>query len=154
MRGERPTYHFGSEHFGTKVSSREHFGTCTLWPCGRSDRGNVSTWGLFESGNFRLEEFLAPWTFSARDISAPDHFGIWIFWHLCYCAEMSMCGNVAVPQCSCAENSSCQKVPMSKCSRVERSICQNVSSAEWCTSRNVSMMKHLCRNDSCRNVLC
>ena len=53
-----PIDHFGTEHFGTDVSSREHFGTCTIWRCGRSSRWtsqhrNVSTWGIFGTGIFR-----------------------------------------------------------------------------------------------------
>jgi hypothetical protein len=93
------TENFGKSHFGTDVSSPEHFGTCTVRHCGRSGRWtfqhwNFSTWGIFSTGKFRHEEF-----------SAPEHFGTGIFWHLakkygrfgkdiwhlCYCAEMSMC---------------------------------------------------------------
>ena len=52
------TKHFGKSHFGTDVSSREHFGTCTVRRCGRSGRWtfqhwNVSTWGIFITGNFQ-----------------------------------------------------------------------------------------------------
>ena len=70
------TEHFGKSHFGTDVSSQEHFGTCTIRRCGRSGRWtfqhrNISTWGIFSTGNFRHEEF-----------SAPEHFGTGIFWHL------------------------------------------------------------------------
>ena len=168
-----PIDHFGTEHFGTNVSSQEHFGTCTVRRCGRSGRWtfqhqNISTWGIFGTGNFRHEEFSAPEHFGTGifwhlNISAHGYFGTLqsnmdfsaqTFWHLCYCAKMSMCRNVPVPKCSCAENSSCRKVPMSKCSRVEMSICRNVCSTEWCTCRNVPVMKHPCQNDSCRNDPC
>ena len=160
-----PIDHLGTKHFGTDVSSREHFGTCTVRRCGCSSRctfqhWNVSTWGIFGTGNFRHEEFSAPEHFGTGifrhlNISAHGYFGTLqsnmdvsaqTFRHLCYCAEMSMCRNVPVPKCSCAENSSCRKVPMSKCSRVEMSICWNVCSAEWCTCRNVPVIKHPCRN--------
>ena len=116
------TKHFDKSHFSTNVSSREHFGTCTLQPCGRSGRwtfqhGTVSKWGLFGRRNFWHEEFPAPWTFRQGifwhlNILAHGYFGTFqsnmdvltqTFWHLCYCAE----------------NSLCRKVPMSKHSRVE-----------------------------------
>ena len=84
---------------------------------------------------------------------------IWTFWHLCYCAKMSMCRNVPMLKCSVpkiplAENSSCQKLSMSKRFRVETSICRNVRSAERCSCQNVPVMKHLSRNDSYQNLRC
>ena len=172
-----------SVKFKTKPFRQESFGHgCfimgTFWhmPCSalRTFRQiNFSTPERFDMGHFRHGEF---WH---EEFSAPEHFGTGIFRHLnisahgyfgtlqsnmdvsaqtfrhlCYCAEMSMCRNVPVPKCSCAENSSCRKVTMSKCSRVEMSICRNVCSAEWCTCRNVPVMKHPCRNVPCRNVPC
>ena len=105
-----PTHHFGTKHFGTShfsadVSSWEHFGTCTLPPCGCSGKwtfqyGTVSTWG----------------------------FGTWIFWYLTkqyvrsdtdILAPVLLCQNVPVLKCSCAENSSCQKFLVSKSPHVE-----------------------------------
>ena len=32
------TLDFGKSHFGTNVSSWEHFGMCTVWSCGHSGR--------------------------------------------------------------------------------------------------------------------
>ena len=97
-------------------------------------------------------DILAPckaiWTFQHRN------FGNCATVRKCPCAEMSPCRNVPVPKSPRAEKSLCQKVPMSKCSGVEMSICQNVCSAKWCTCQNVPVMKHLCQNDSCRNVPC
>ena len=125
-----PTHHFGTEqygrsHFGRDVSSREHFGMCTLLPCGRSGRWtfqhrNVWTWGLFSTGNFWCEEFLALWTFQRGifchlNISAHIYFGTLqsnmdvlaqTFWHLCYCEEMSQSQNVPAPKTPHAEKSS------------------------------------------------
>ena len=104
--------------------------------------------GRFNRGTFQHGEILARWIFGTmnfqhRNISAAHgYFGTLqsnmdvsaqTFWHLCYCAKMSMCQNVPMPRHSCAKNSLNQKIPMSKCSHVKRSICQNVSSAEWCT---------------------
>ena len=104
------TEHFGKSHFGTNVSSREHFGTCTVGRCGRSGRWtfqhrNVSTLGIFGTGNFRHQEFSAPEHFGTGifrhlNISAHGYFGTLqsnmdfsaqTFRHLCYSAEISMC---------------------------------------------------------------
>ena len=136
------TEHFGKSHFGTDVSSREHFGTCTVRHCGRSGRWtfqhrNVSAWGIFGTGNFRHKEFSAPEHFGTGifrhlNISAHGYFGTLqsnmdvsaqTFRHLCYCAEMSMCRNVPVPKCSCAESFSCRKVPVPKSPHVEMFPC-------------------------------
>ena len=138
----KPIDHFGKSHFGKDVSSREHFGTCTVWPCGRSGRWtfqhrNISTWGIFGMGNFRHEEFSAPEHYGTGifwhlNISAHGYFGTLqsnmdvsaqTFWHLCYCAEMSMCRNVPVPKCSCAEKSSCRKVLVPESPHVEMLRC-------------------------------
>ena len=124
--------------------------------------------GTFWHKEFSTREIFSTMDISARDILAPEHFGTWIFWHLakhyglsaqtfrylCYCAEMSPCRNVLVPKIPRVENSSCRKVPMSERSRVETSIFQIDRSAERCRYRNVTAMKHLCRNDSCRNLRC
>ena len=74
------TEHFGKSHFGTDVSSREHFGTCTIRCCRRSGRwtfqhGNISTWGLFGTRNFwhkvfSAQEDFGTGTFRHMDISA------------------------------------------------------------------------------------
>ena len=92
-------------------------------------------------------------TFRHRDISAHGYFG-YLQSNIDISAPVLLCRNVPVPKCSCVKNSSGRKVPMSKCSCVEMSICRNVCSAEWYTCRNVPIMKHPCRNDSCQNVPC
>ena len=65
------TLDFGRSHFGTDVSSWEHFGTCIIRHCGRSGRwtfqhGKLLTWGLFGMRNFQHEEFLAQEHFGTR----------------------------------------------------------------------------------------
>ena len=62
-----------SLHFSMDVSSHEHFSTYTIRRCGRSgtwmfQHRNISTWGIFGTGNFWHEEFLAQ-----------EHFGTGIF---------------------------------------------------------------------------
>ena len=141
------TKHFGKSHFGMDVSSREHFGTCTIRRCRRSGRwtfqhGNALTWGLFGTRNFRHEEFWAQEHFGTGTFQYMDIFGTVaqvpkrpycfakcqnIHVSKCSGAEKSLCRNV--PH---AENSSCRKFPMLKRSRVETSICRNVRSAERC----------------------
>ena len=98
---------------------------------------NISTREHFDMGTFRHEEFLAQEHFGTGifrhlNISAHGYFGTLqsnidvsaqTFWHLCYCAEMSMCRNVPVPKCSCAKNSSCRKFPVPKIPHVETFPC-------------------------------
>ena len=115
------TEHFGKSHFGTDVSSREHFGTCTVRRCGRSGRwmfqhGNVSTWGFFGMRNFWHE--VPKCLFPNVNISLQGA-------KISMC-KMFRCRNIPVPKCSCAENSSCRKVPVPKSPHVEKSPCRNV----------------------------
>ena len=144
--------HFGKSHFGTDVSSREHFGTCTIRRCRRSGRwtfqhGNISTWGLFGTRTFRHEEFSAQehfgtGTFRHGDILAHGHFGTVAQVPKCLCrnvhialqgAKISMCWNVQVPKyprgemfwcwkVHLPERSQCQTVHVLKCSRDEASV--------------------------------
>ena len=126
-----PTDHFGTENFGkshfdTDVSSREHFGTCTVRRCGCSGRwtfqqGNLSTWGNIGTVNFRHNEF-----------SAQEHFGgTWIFWHpakqygrfgIDILAPVLLCQNVHVPKIPRAEKSRCQNVPVHLPERLQRQM--------------------------------
>ena len=149
-----PIDHFGTEHFGTDVSSREHFGTCTVRHCGRSGRwifntgtfrhGEFSAWGIFVTRNFRhlnisAQGYFGIWTFQHMDILAPCK-AIWTFRHRHFgtsatvkkwpCAKMSPCRNVPVMKNPCAEKSLCRKFPMLKCSCVEKTICRNIRSDE------------------------
>ena len=95
-------------------------------------------------GNFWHKEFLAPWTlkhgiFRHLNILAHGYFGTLqsnmdvlpqTFWHLCYCAEMSMCRNVPVSKFSCAENFLCRKFLVLKSPHVEMSATPNGALAE------------------------
>ena len=97
--------HFGKSHFGTDVSSQEHFSTCTFWHCRRSGRqtfqhGNISTWGLFGMRNFWHYLLLT----MCRNVQVPKH----------PCAEMFRCPKFLVPKIPCAENSPCQNVTVLK----------------------------------------
>ena len=103
---------------------------------------NISKWGIFGTGNF------------LHDGHFSRHFGTCATVPKCQCAKMFLCQNAPVPKNPLAEKSLCQKVPILKCSHVEMSICRNVCSPEWWTCQNVPVIKHPCRNDSCRNVPC
>ena len=105
-----PTHHFGTKHFGKShfsadVSSWEHFGTCTLPPCGCSGKwtfqhGTVSTWG----------------------------FGTWIFWYLTkqYVRSDTDILAATVSKCPRPEMFLCRKFLMPKIPRVEKSPCRNI----------------------------
>ena len=65
------TLDFGRSHFGTDVSSWEHFTMRTVCSYRHSSRwtfqhGKVLTWGLFGMRNFQHEEFLAQEHFGTR----------------------------------------------------------------------------------------
>ena len=65
------TLDFGWSHFGTDVSSWEHFTMRTVCSYRHSSRwtfqhGKVLTWGLFGMRNFQHEEFLAQEHFGTR----------------------------------------------------------------------------------------
>ena len=65
------TLDFGRSHFGTDVSSWEHFTMRTVCYYRHSSRwtfqhGKVLTWGLFGMRNFQHEEFLAQEHFGKR----------------------------------------------------------------------------------------
>ena len=65
------TLDFGRSHFGTDVSSWEHFTMRTVCSNRHSSRwtfqhGKVLTWGLFGMRNFQHEEFLAQEHFGTR----------------------------------------------------------------------------------------
>ena len=114
------TLDFGKSHFGTDVSSWEHFCMCTVQSCERSGRwtlqqGKVSTWGLFGMRNF--------WH---RNISVQGYFDTEAQVRKCMCqnihialqgAKISICQNVHVP------NYPCQKVPVPKSLHVQTFPC-------------------------------
>ena len=130
-----PTDHFNTEHFSMVVSSREHFGMCTIQRCRRSGRWifqheNILTWRLFGTGTFRHEEFSAQeyfgtGTFRHMDISAQQYRCRNVHITL-QGAKISMCWNVQVPKYPCAEMFRCQKFLMPKIPCAENSPCQNV----------------------------
>ena len=106
------------------MSSREHFGTCTVRRCGCFGRwtfqqGNLSTWGNIGTVNFRHDEF-----------SAQEHFGTWIFWHPAkqygrlstdILAPVLLCQNVHVPKCPRTKAPIVAKNPWA-----EKSLCRKV----------------------------
>ena len=137
------------------VSSREHFGTCTVQRCRHFGRWtfhhwNVSTWGIFSTGNFRHEEFLAPEHFSTGifrhlNISAFGYFGTLqsnmdISAPVLQCrnvhvrkfprVEMFPCRKFLVPKSSCSEKSPCQNFPLLKCPSAGMSAPPNGARAE------------------------
>ena len=91
---------------------------------GRSSRWtfqhrNVSTWGLFDTGNFWPKEFSAPCIFwylekqygrFGTDILAPVLLCQNVHVLKCPCAEMFLCRKFLVPK-----RSPCQNIPMLKC---------------------------------------
>ena len=99
--------------------------------------GKVSTRGHFGTGNFRHEEFSAPWKFRHGifwhlNISTHGYFGTLqsnmdvlaqTFRHLCYFTKMSMCQNVPVPKCSCVKMFLCQKFLVPKSPHVKTFPC-------------------------------
>ena len=88
------------------------------------DISACSCFGLADAlahGHFGTRNFLHHGCL-ARDMSAPEHFGTWIFWHLakqyghfgtdilapwhlCYCAKMSFFQNVPTPKSPCTKTS-------------------------------------------------
>ena len=65
------TLDFGKSHFGTDLSSWEHFSMCTVCSYGHSGRwtfqhGKILTWGLFGMRNFQHEEFFAQEHYGTR----------------------------------------------------------------------------------------
>ena len=120
---------------------------------------------------YRQIDISSPWTFrhmdilaqgifgtidvSAWDISAPEHFGTQIFWHLamqygqCYCAKISMCQNIPVLKCPRAKTSMVPKNPYAV-----KSSCRNDQITEMSLYRNVhgdemSMYRSVCRAKTC-----
>ena len=83
--------HFGKRHFGTDISSRRFFGTCTFWPHGYSviRLGDFSAQGHFGTGVFRH-----------TDISAHGHFGTgaWVPKYLCQNVHIAVHG---AEMCQC-----------------------------------------------------
>ena len=147
-----------SHHFGPDISARDisartfhHqdtsacacFGPAVLPAHGHFISMDVSIQGLFGMRTFWLKEFLPPWI--------SRH---WIFWHLCYCAVMSLCQNIhcrkiLVPKSPCVKKSLYRNVHGDK-----MSMCRNTYRAETCMCGNVPVMKYLCRNVSGQNVSC
>ena len=86
-----------------------HFGTCKFQPCGRTCTWKFRFHGRFDTRTFRHREILVQWIFgtmnvSARDISATEHFGTWMFWHLGkQNGHFSTCATVL--KCPCNETS-------------------------------------------------
>jgi hypothetical protein len=89
----------------------------------------------------------------AWNISATEHFGTWIFWHLAkaiWTFRHRHFGTFAtVPKCPCAKKSLYQIV-----NGDEMFMCRNNYRAETCICQNVQVMKYLCRNVSSQNVRC
>ena len=74
-------------------------------------------------------------TFQRGDISAPEHFGTWIFGHLSkqygrfgtdISAPMLLCRNVHVPKCPRAEMFLCRKFLVPKSPHAKKFPCRNV----------------------------
>ena len=112
-----PTHHFRTELFGQSfrhgcfiMETIRHVHPLALRTFRQMD---VSTREPLDMATFWHGEFLAQRIFGtmdikARDISAPEHFGTWIFWHLakqygCFAtdilAPVLLCRNVHVPKC-------------------------------------------------------
>ena len=138
------TEDFGKSLFGTDVSSQEHFGTCAVRRSGRSGRWtfqsqNILTWGIFSTGDFRHEEFLAPEHFGTgifRHLNIPAHgyFGT-LQSNMDVSAPVLLCRNVHVPKCPGAEIFLCRKFLVPKSPRAKKSPCQNVPVLKYPSAR-------------------
>ena len=107
--------HFRKSHFGTDVSSWEHFDMCRNVQV----LMDVSTRERFDMGSFRHEEFSASGifgtgTFQHGDISAQGHFGTVAQVPKYPCVEMFLCQKFLVPKITRAENYPCRNVPVLK----------------------------------------
>ena len=118
---------FGKRHFSTDISSTGYFGRCMFRPCRHTGTWTFHRHGHFDTRTFQHEDILAKGIFNAMDISAWDisateHFSIWIFWHLekqykrfstDTSAPVLLCQNVHVPKCPRAEMSVVHSVVVS-----------------------------------------
>ena len=121
------TWHFGRRHFGTDISSK----------------------GLFSTCSFCHKNILAPWMWN-RDMMALGYFGTRIFrhmdvldhvhfgnvhsntntsaqtfWHGCPCAKLSFFWNILVSKCSNAKTYPCQNVHGFEKYRAQMYLCWN-----------------------------
>ena len=101
------TWHLGKRHFCADILSLIHFCMCMFRPCSCI---GIWTFHLCGTGTFWHNDFLAPWTFRLRDISADGHFGAVAQVHIAWQgAKISMWGNVQVPKYPVPKHLWCQK---------------------------------------------
>ena len=118
----------------------------------------------FSQGDILAQGFFGTMDVLARDISALEHFGTWIFWHLAkqygrfgtdILPPVLLCWNVNVPKCPRAmvtKNPCAKKSLYRNVHRDKMSMNRNTYMAATCMCRNVPVMKCLCQNVSGRNV--
>ena len=145
------------------ISSLGHFGTCMFRPCGRTGTWTFRLNGCFDTRTFRHGDILAQGIFStmdvsAQDISAPEHFSTWIFWHLAkqyghfgkdILAPVLLCRNVHVLNVPVPKCPWCRKILVLNIHGDNMSMCRNTYCT--CMCQNVLVMKYLCQNVRCRN---
>ena len=141
------TWHFGKRKFGTDISSMVYFGRCIFPPCRLAGTCTFCVHGHFDTRTFRhgdilVQGILGTIDIATRDISAAEHFGTWIFWHLAN--KYGHFGNCAtVPKSPTAETSMVAKNPWA-----EKSLCQKV--LYWkVLGDEMSMFRYVRRAETC-----